>query len=832
MDFGYSGITRRRNARWSVAAVVSVAFISFPGNAHAHSSSAVDGNERRDAATPPSGDLDTIIVSATKQHESILQVPLSVFVATAPALERAGVRDFDDLARFVPSLTITKTTQPANNSINIRGIGTYAFSIATEASVAVVVDDVPQAFQATAFAALVDVAQVEVLRGPQNTLFGKSASAGVVSITTKPVTRDFTTRIEATQTNDGEQRLQATVSGPIAEHLGFRLAGNVSAYRGSVFNLATGRWLNGQQDTIFRGKLEWRPSPDLALTLSALTTQTDASCCAAVETFVVRGSTTGSAATGINRIPASVFLAGITPSSQNRVLRMDVDAQGDAQDRSVGFKVEKIREGATLTSITSYDRYRLQDRQDTDSTDINFASYLATVAPGGSANGGWFDITSVTQELRIRSPDEGPRRYAVGVYFCDTRSSRYFVRGSNALDDYSAATSPGIPATPANPKNLPTTNGTDYSRYLTRSRATNIALYGQGSIAISERLDLLAGARLNREAIRYMFFDQDNGVVYGDPQCSSATPSGIQIETCNHDTSLTGRAGLRFRFTSDLMAFATYSNGRKGMAYDLTSTLTTRTAAPATSRFPGRPLADVVAANQPVPPETVANYEIGIKSSMLDGRVMLNITAFNMILKGFQAQSRDLLLNQNLLNSIGRVTSRGVEAELAATFGKLSLNAAVAYSRALAAEFPNASCYRGQTVAEGCQNGVQDLSGKPLFNAPAWNLNVNAHYDFPIRESISAFVNVAYRWQSKLNFSLLQDPASRQPGYGIANFSAGVAIEHWRLTGFLNNIFDQSYALTAGRDTHINNPAGFFATSWKPARDADRYAGARLSYEF
>jgi iron complex outermembrane recepter protein len=122
--------------------------------------------------------LEEIVVTANKRSEAIQDVPASVVAVTADTLERLNVRSFDDLVTVVPGVTITKTTQPANNSINIRGIGTYAYSIATQPSTVVVVDDIPQAFQSEAFTSLVDVQQIEVLRGPQSTLFGKSASAG------------------------------------------------------------------------------------------------------------------------------------------------------------------------------------------------------------------------------------------------------------------------------------------------------------------------------------------------------------------------------------------------------------------------------------------------------------------------------------------------------------------------------------------------------------------------------------------------------------------------------------------------------------------------------
>ena len=148
-------------------------------------------------AAPPPVQLEEIVVTANKRAEAIQNVPASVLAVPADTLERVNVRTFDDLVDVVPGVTITKTTQPANNSINIRGIGTYAYSIATQPSTVVVVDEIPQAFQAEAFTSLVDVQQVEVLRGPQSTLFGKSASAGAITITTKAPTSTFSAEASA-----------------------------------------------------------------------------------------------------------------------------------------------------------------------------------------------------------------------------------------------------------------------------------------------------------------------------------------------------------------------------------------------------------------------------------------------------------------------------------------------------------------------------------------------------------------------------------------------------------------------------------------------------------
>jgi iron complex outermembrane receptor protein len=221
-----------------------------------------------------------------------------------------------------------------------------------------------------------------------------------------------------------------------------------------------------------------------------------------------------------------------------------------------------------------------------------------------------------------------------------------------------------------------------------------------------------------------------------------------------------------------------------------------------------------------------------MRTAFLDHRLTWNLTAFYMVFEGFQAQSRDQILNQNLLNSIGEVTSRGVETELAALLSNFSISAGGAYNEAIMEDFPNAGCFPRQNAAQGCVGGVQDLSGKPLFNAPRWNFNVNAQYEFPLGERLTGFVNAGYRWQSDVIFNLLQDPDSVQEAYGIANLSTGLKGKHWKATAFVNNLFDQSYALTQGRDAHINIPAGGNAVNWKPARDFARYYGLRASFFF
>ena len=764
--------------------------------------------------------LEQIIVTANKRAESIQDVPASVMAVTAETLERANVRTFDGLVNVVPGVTISKTTQPANNSINIRGIGTYSYSIATQPSTVVVVDDIPQAFQAEAFTSLVDVQQVEVLRGPQSTLFGKSASAGVVNITTLGPSDAFTAHADVMGTSDDEEVAQASASGPVSDTLKYRISVGYNHYKGDLHNLTTGAWLDGQQDQTVRGNLLWQPASGWTVTLLPYMIDTIASCCASAPYFVSPGVTFSK-----SNLPVASILQGITPSPNNTWLRNDVNSKGNAYDIGSGLKIVRdLDNGLSLASISSYDHYTLHDQQDTDGTSYDFSQLAAGAGapPGGSGNGGYFTVNGVTEELRVTSPSTGRLRYVGGGYFSNSDTKAYFVRGSNDLGTYNGLSS------------LPTSNSSTYARYTDHAGIKTEALYGQATVALTDRLSLVGGLRLHHEQVRYDFWDQVHNIYYGSPDCSTKSPSpSVPISTCNSDTVVTDKAALEYRLTPDLMVFADYATGYKGLAYDLTSSLTTRTLE-TSGPYTGIAAADSIAARQPIRPERSRDYEAGFKGAFLDRRVTWNLTGFYEEFTGFQAQSRDEATGVNELESIGKVTSTGVESEFAARpIAPVTLSLSGSYDVAKMVDFPAGQCFTDQSVAQGCVSSVQNLSGKPLPNAPRWSGNFNGEYDHPVAGNYSAFVAVAYRWQSQVIFSLLQDPTSVQAAYGIFNLSTGLGGEHWKATLFVNNLFDTHYALNKGRSSAYNlSPAAApftDAIGWTPARDSFRYEGLRFS---
>jgi iron complex outermembrane receptor protein len=195
-------MNRSQRAIWASRAAIAIA-ATTASLAHA-----------ADAPAPASLELEEVTVTATKRAESLQSVPVSVTALTAGVLERGNVRELGDLVKLSPGLTIAYGSQPGNFSISMRGIGTFSNGIAVESDVAVVVDDVPMGFQAEAFQDLIDVERVEVLRGPQSTLFGKSAIAGVLNIVTSAPTHEWTGKANALITDDQEKRGSFTVSGP------------------------------------------------------------------------------------------------------------------------------------------------------------------------------------------------------------------------------------------------------------------------------------------------------------------------------------------------------------------------------------------------------------------------------------------------------------------------------------------------------------------------------------------------------------------------------------------------------------------------------------------
>jgi iron complex outermembrane recepter protein len=750
-----------------------------------------------DAATEPK--LEEIVVTAQKRAENLQNVPIAVTVVGADTFAKANVSGFADLAKFAPSLTATAGDQPANSALIIRGVGTFAYSIAAEPSVLVVIDDVAVGYQAQAFTDLVDIDRVEVLNGPQSTLFGKSASAGLVNVTTKAPTNTFTYFGDVKFTTDREERATLSLSGPVSDTVSFRLSAAARYWGGNVHNSVSGGKIDDDRQGSVRGKLQWKPSDNLDAQFTLHFNEDRADCCGVPLIRVDPGAHFF----GVAALPLAVANPGVTPGPNNTTVSVDQVPKANQEDVGFTSHVSYDFGDVTFLSITGIDQYHLHDLTDYDTTPDDVLQYFtpftntqpagsspgsSTQQHGGMFQGGRFSVTTFSQEFRLASNGHHDFNYLAGAYFSNEDLVRVFGRGFVG-----------------NTKAIANWRG--------ETRYNNYALFGQTTWTFLPRTTLITGLRLNREESSYTYDDYYRVIhfpSFGHP-------------TQNVDSVVTGKAGLQYQLTDDIMAFAFYAKGYKGVAYDLVTGLSA-----------------VEAASFPVRPEKSNDYEAGLRSEWLDRRLALNVTAYDTEYSDFQVQTIiPNILNTFILTNIPKVRSRGLELESVAQVTRdLHVNLGYAYTDAHAVDYPIGQCYSGQVIPATCtaSPAYQNLNGATLPNAPKNKVTLAMDYKHGIPGlGLDGELNVSSFWQSAEDFSINKDPGTLQAPYGITNLDLGLTphqVPNLTVHFFCNNLFDRHYAV------NINNvkanwtfpSAGETAYNHELPRDYDRYYGVRIAF--
>jgi len=754
-----------------------------------------------DAAAQPEGiQLAEVVVTAEKRTENVQNVPIAVTVVSGDAFTKANVSGFSDLAKFAPSLTMTAGDQPANSAIVIRGVGTFAFSIAAEPSVLVVIDDVAVGYQAQAFTDLVDIDRVEVLNGPQSTLFGKSASAGVVNVTTKAPTGTFTYFGDIKVTNDDEQRATMSLSGPISETISYRVSGDFRYWGGNVNNLATDSKIDDDRSGGVRAKLQWRPSDDLNAQFTVHFSEDRADCCGVP---LVRLAS-GAHLFGVPSLPQAVAIPEIVPGPNNDSVSINQAPEAYAEDAGFTSHVSYDFGNVTFLAISALDQYHLHDLTDYDTTALSTLQYFtpftnkqpAGSSPGstpllrgGLLQGGRFTVKTFSQEFRLASNGQRDFNYLVGTYYSNEDLIRVFGRGfvgnTKAIADWRGET--------------------QYDNY---------AAFGQTSWVFLPRTTLITGLRFNREESSYTYDDYYRVIhfpAFGEP-------------TSNVDNVTTGKLGLQHQVSSDVMAFAFAAKGYKGVAYDLVTGLSA-----------------AEAASFPVKPEKSNDYEAGLRTEWLDRRLLLNATVYDTEYSNFQVQTIvPNILNSFILTNIPKVRTRGVELEAAAQFTQgLRASAGYAYTDARAIDYPVGQCYSGQTLPATCKANpaFQNLAGATLPNAPKNKITLNLDYKQSVPGvPVDADLTLSTVWQSMEDFSITKDPGTLQPAYSISNLNLQLTPrqnQHFSLSLFCNNVFDKHYAVNLSNvraNWSYPAPGGSAYTQELP-RDYFRYFGIRVAFQ-
>jgi iron complex outermembrane receptor protein len=299
------------------------------------------------ASEPSTHANDEIIVTAQKREERLQDVPISISVVSPEQLAAFGMNEATDLQYVVPGLTLINASSTRNSGFFVRGIGTSSFSSESiEGSTAFVVDGVVLGQSGASFADLPDIERIEVLRGPQGTLFGKNASAGVVNVTTRDPGDEFEGKISGTWAwpND-DRRIAAYIGGPIADGVGFTLSGRINKRDGYVKNLADDRVFNGRDEWGVRGKLKLEPANGLSLMVTGDYYKRDAACCI----WTLRDIP------GIPSVSESLSLiAGIEPGRDNLEQNIGGDLFSKNEIYGTALQADYAMGDYTLTSITAW----------------------------------------------------------------------------------------------------------------------------------------------------------------------------------------------------------------------------------------------------------------------------------------------------------------------------------------------------------------------------------------------------------------------------------------------------------------------------------------------
>lgn len=716
-----------------------------------------------------------IVVTATLREATLQDVPVAVSVISGERLDAAGVGAVDALVDVAPSLTFTKGANDLNSSLSIRGVGTTVFSQAAEPSVSVVVDNVVLARAGMGFQDLVDIERVEVLRGPQSTLFGMNASAGVVSVTTKAPSRVLSGEFDTLVTEDGEFRQRGTISGPIGDNAGVRLSGFYSDFDGNTFNFFNGDRLNGSESWGLRGKLVVEPTAALSLTFIADYRESDATPIATIRQF--------------DNPAMEALVAPVVVGEENTDVNADGDIFSTTQQWGVSGKAEYTFDSDyTLTSITAYREWSFNNNVDVDNTSN-------PPMPGGlftwNINQGTVDLSQISQEVRLASPSWDKFDFLIGAFFLDLDLDRTFARRWV----------------------FPAPVGGRSSQFNANVGSTNIAGFVSGNFHPTDNLTIFGGLRLLNQKLTWdVFRDPANVLVPGDIPLPGGPGTFADFDGALKDTALIGNIGARYKVGDHGNVYASYSRGYKGGAFDAEFGSTDT--------------------NEPVAPEESDAYELGLKMSTLDRVLSANIAVFYTKYRNYQAQSRgESDIAPFVLRNAGEVSTRGVEAEFfLRPTDLLNLSFGAAWIDAKIDVFPGGPCYAGQTTAEGCINGAQDLSGATLPNSPEWKFTASARQKI-LLESLpfDAFVQANGSYQSKVQYALSQDPRTIQNGYALLNAAIGIEDRdgHYTFQIFGRNLTDKFYP-----GELFPSPSQGGRVTMQVARGSHRYFGVQGSVRF
>jgi len=757
--------------------------------------------------------LETITVTSQKRVERVSEVPVAVSVLSSDQIDSSFSSSFEGLQNLVPSVSFKKGTTSRNSAITVRGIGTISFSVAAEPSVSTVVDGVVLGRSGQAFTDLYDLERIEVLRGPQGTLFGKNASAGVVNITTKRPSGETGGMIEATLFQGNEYKLKGKLEGEINDNAAASIVVTKSAYDGNIYNVYNNENINGYDKQGFRAMLDLELSADTKALFIFESAKSNDDCCADIEGLPSGRNPDSKAA------PDSDGIVNDVADFDLNQRQVDHDFESRTLDNTTAFSVQIDKELGeySLTSITAYREWENIEYREGDFTSIAGDSTEPVFGvPFQLHDVGPQTWRQFSQEVRIASPIGESLDWQAGAFFWKMDSDRNFTRDAScqnnggqfdaAISNY-LTTSQGI----ENPTDDQvsdfiaaeslTCNANDIvsaTAYM-KTEFVNWALFGDGKYHFTEDFRALFGIRYTNDEISYSHHRVNNDQ-YGRKGVGvreATLNTDFSGETDNTNTSI--KLGAQYDLNDDSMVYATYSQGYKGPGFNVFYNM---------SENDTRPIAE----------ETNDAYELGYKYASHD--FMFNAAIFKTEIEGFQANNFDDSDGTTItrLTNAGNVSTQGFEADFVwQATDNLTISGGFAK---IDAEIDEFYCPDGASCT--------DRSGLDVPFSPDLKYSLATTYVTEL-ESMNIIWNASYVYTDEQVATLPSNtgefsPAVQLPDYSMLNASVAFSFndDKYRFTLIGKNLADEQYFTSYSGD-------GF---RYQVPRDADRHFGVQFRSNF
>lgn len=785
--------------------------------------------------------VDSIIVTAQKREQNLQDVPVVVTAVGAKLLQDTGVRDIKDLTILTPGLTVTSTSSEASTTARVRGVGTVGDNPGLESSVGVVIDGVYRPRNGVGFGDLGEMERIEVLKGPQGTLFGKNTSAGVINVVTKEPEFGFGANAEVTLGNYDARGVAASVTGPL---VGEKLAGRlyVAARERDGFNdvvVGNGpskRMQDADQNFYtVRGQLLFVPDDNATFRVIADYSRRDENCCGAVQ---IR---TGPTAAILGAVSGGTALAP-TANPYDRVAYSNRGAPAKIEDKGVSLQGDIDLPFGSLTSISAIRQWRTDNGQDSDFTtaDITYRNKDGT---------NYSQFTTYSQELRLAGKSD-KFDWMIGAFLADERlENRANFLFGNQYEQYlgrllsrSAANPAGVPNFIALLLNrAPNTSFTPgqglYDRY--NQRATTVALFTNDTWHVTDAFEITAGLRYTAEKKELATFqtNSDGGVGCGTAlspagQARIAGIVGVALtptiigNLClpwanplfngrgtnqeRTDKEWSGTLKASYRFSPEVFTYASFARGYKGGGFNLDRTQSSNGLPSGGSGV--TPIFDTS-----FPAEFVDSYELGMKNTLFNRSVLFNVSLFQQKFTDFQLNT--FLGTSFVVRSIPEVTSEGVDADFMwfTPVRGLVIQSGFTYAD---------TKYGKQPIPNDPGNALALLPGSNLSLAPKYSGSGSMTYETSIGGNLKARFNIGAKYSSKYNTGSDLFPPKVQKGYTVVNGRVGLGSDddRWSVELWAQNLLNEKYTQVAFNGP-LQGGSGLSATqnTYNPALDTITY---------